>query len=91
MARKITEVAIRFRRERDAVALRVFETNSLSYEEFRDHLKRSFRLIFTDKEFEAVTKLFDNDGDMNIDGSEFLVCFTKLGELRSISCTHNTK
>jgi hypothetical protein len=80
MARKITEVAIRFRRERDGVALKVFETNKLSYQEFREHLKRSFRLVFTDNEFDAVTRLFDNDNDKNIDGSEFLVCFTKLGE-----------
>lgn len=80
MARKITEVAIRFRRERDGVALKVFETNKLSYQEFREHLKRSFRLTFSDDEFDAVTRLFDNDNDKNIDGSEFLVCFTKLGK-----------
>jgi hypothetical protein len=79
VARKITETAIRFRRERDGVALKVFETNKLSYLEFREHLKRSFRLIFSDEEFDAVTRLFDNDNDKNIDGSEFLVCFTKLG------------
>jgi hypothetical protein len=80
MARRITEVAIRFRRERDGVALKVFETNKLSYQEFREHLKRSFRLTFSDDEFDAVTRLFDNDNDKNIDGSEFLVCFTKLGK-----------
>ena len=80
VARRITEVAVRYRRERDAVALSVFNTNSLSYQEFRDHLNRSFRLKFTDEEFEAVTKLFDNDGNQNIDGSEFLVCFTKMGK-----------
>lgn len=82
VCRRITEVAVRYRRERDSVALTVFNTNSLSYQEFRDHLNRSFRLRFTDEEFEAVTKLFDNDGDMNIDGSEFLVCFTKMGMLQ---------
>ena len=85
MARKITEVAIRFRRERDGVALKVFETNKLSYQEFREHLKRSFRLVFSDMEFEAVTMLFDNDQDKNIDGSEFLVCFTKLGKVKCFS------
>lgn len=79
VCRRITEVAVRYRRERDSVALTVFNTNSLSYQEFRDHLYRSFRLKFSDEEFDACTKLFDNDGDQNIDGSEFLVCFTKMG------------
>jgi hypothetical protein len=79
VTRKIAEVAIRYRRERDAVLLTVFNTNALSYQEFRDHLNRSFRLRFTDEEFQEVIKLFDNDGDGEIDGSEFLVCFTKLG------------
>jgi hypothetical protein len=81
VCRRITEIAVRYRRERDAVALTVFNTNSLTYQEFRDHLNRSFRLKFTDEEFEACTKLFDNDGDQNIDGSEFLVCFTKMGKV----------
>jgi hypothetical protein len=79
VTRKIAEVAIRYRRERDAVLLTVFNANALSYEEFRDHLNRSFRLKFSDEEFQEVIKLFDNDGDGAIDGSEFLVCFTKLG------------
>jgi hypothetical protein len=80
VARRITEVAIRFRRERDGIALEVFQTSKLAYEEFREHLKRSFRLVFTDVEFAACCKIFDNDNDKNIDGSEFLVCFTKLGK-----------
>lgn len=85
VARKITEVAVRYRRERDASALIVFNTNSLTYEEFREHLKRSFRLNFSDEEFRYVIKLFDNDGDRTIDGSEFLVCFTKLGKYLTIN------
>jgi Ca2+-binding EF-hand superfamily protein len=79
VTRKIADVAVRYRRERDAVLLTVFNSNALSYQEFRDHLNRSFRLKFTDEEFTEVIKLFDNDGDGGIDGSEFLVCFTKLG------------
>lgn len=81
VTRKIAEIAVRYRRERDAVILSVFNSNALSYEEFRDHLNRSFRLKFTDDEFKEVIRLFDNDGDGGIDGSEFLVCFTKLGNL----------
>jgi hypothetical protein len=79
VTRKIADIAVRYRRERDAVLLNVFNSNALSYQEFRDHLNRSFRLKFTDEEFTEVIKLFDNDGDGGIDGSEFLVCFTKLG------------
>lgn len=79
VAEKIAQVAIRYRRERDSVALRPFQTNSMTYAEFREHLKRSFRLTFTDEEFDCVKQLFDNNGDSDIDGSEFLVCFTKLG------------
>lgn len=80
VTRKLAHVAVQYRRERDAVLLTVFNSNALSYQEFRDHLTRSFRLKFTDEEFTEVIKLFDNDGDGGIDGSEFLVCFTKLGE-----------
>ena len=83
VAEKIAQVAIRYRRERDGVALRPFQTNSLTYAEFREHLKRSFRLTFTDEEFDCVKELFDNNGDSDIDGSEFLVCFTKLGKLHT--------
>jgi len=82
VTRKIAEVAVRYRRERDAVILSVFNSNALSYQEFRDHLNRSFRLKFTDDEFKEVIKLFDNDSDGGIDGSEFLVCFTKLASIR---------
>ena len=84
VTRRIAEVAVRYRRERDAVIMSVFNSNALSYQEFRDHLNRSFRLKFTDDEFKEVIKLFDNDGDGGIDGSEFLVCFTKLGIHSSI-------
>lgn len=80
VTRKLAHVAVQYRRERDAVLLTVFNSNALSYHEFRDHLNRSFRLKFTDEEFTEVIKLFDNDGDGGIDGSEFLVCFTKLGK-----------
>lgn len=79
VTRRIADIAVRYRRERDAVLLNVFNSNALSYEEFRDHLNRSFRLKFSDEEFSEVLKLFDNNGDSGIDGSEFLVCFTKLG------------
>jgi hypothetical protein len=81
VARKITEAAIRYRRERDSSALNVFQTNSLTYDEFRQHLYRSFQLRFSDDEFTHVIKLFDNNQNENIDGSEFLVCFTKFGNL----------
>lgn len=81
VARKIMEVAIRYRKERDSACLTPFQQTALSYAEFRDHLKRSFRITFSEEEFDYVIKLFDNDGNGHVDGSEFLICFTKLASI----------
>jgi hypothetical protein len=83
-ARKLMEVAIRYRPERDSAVMTAFNTCSLDPIEFRKLLKNAFRLTFTDPEFDGIVRMYQKDGI--VDGSEFLVSFVKLGEILTHSC-----
>ena len=78
-ARKLMEIAIRYRPERDAAVMTAFNTCSLEPAEFRRLLGNAFRLSFTDAEFDSMVQMYKKDGI--VDGSEFLVSFVKLGKL----------
>ncbi len=80
-ARKLMEVAVRYRPERDSAVITAFNTCSLTPEEFRKLLYNAFKLSFTDGEFKRIVKVYAKDGI--VDGSEFLVSFVKLGSIAS--------
>ena len=79
--RKVAHAAARYEKGRDQVRISAFETSSIDYYNFRILLGRMFFLEFTDEEFEEVCKLFDANGDKEIDGDEFIVCFTILSNI----------
>ena len=70
---KIASALGEFRIDRDGMLLESFRVKSIDYEAFRMLLKRCFTIIFTDEEFEYICELFDDNGDGNIDGPEFLI------------------
>lgn len=57
-----------------------FQSQSLTPTEFREQLRRNFRITLTDAELGAVVRLFDKDGDETIDSVEFINEFFKLGK-----------
>lgn len=79
--RKVAHVAGRYEKGRDQVRITAFETSSLDFVNFRVLLGRMFFLEFTDEEFHEVCRLFDANGDNEINGDEFIVCFTILSNL----------
>jgi hypothetical protein len=79
--RKVAHVAARYEKGSDHVRISAFETSSIDYNNFRMLLGRMFFLEFTDAEFEEVCHLFDSNGDKEVDGDEFIVCFTILSNI----------
>ena len=76
--RKLSQAAIRFRKDRDAIQIRAFETSSLDINNFRILLKRIFFAEFNEEEFVEVIDLFDPNRLGVVNGSDFLTCFTIL-------------
>jgi Ca2+-binding EF-hand superfamily protein len=62
-----------------AMSLQAFQGSALEPPLFRDMVFRTFGVTLTPGEAGAVIKYFDKDGDGTIDGTEFLLLFTKLG------------
>jgi len=54
---------------------------SLSYLQFHEQLKRNFQLFLTPQEVAALVNIFDTNGDGEIDCSEFLHHFFRIGTL----------
>jgi Ca2+-binding EF-hand superfamily protein len=79
-ARKLMEVAIRYRPERDSAVITAFNTCSLTPQEFRQLLINAFKLFFTDGEFKNMIRMYAKDGI--VDGSEFLVSFVRLASIK---------
>jgi Ca2+-binding EF-hand superfamily protein len=79
--RKVAHCAARYEKGRDQVRISAFETSSIDYDNFRILLGRMFNLEFTEEEFVEVCRLFDANGDQEIDGDEFIVCFTILSNI----------
>ena len=79
--RKVAHVAARYEKGRDHVRISAFETSSIDYSNFRILLGRMFFVEFSDDEFKEVCRLFDADEDLEINGDEFIVCFTILSNI----------
>jgi hypothetical protein len=60
------------------VALDAFDSAFLTPGMFREVAKRTFNVVFSDKELAAMINLF-NDGHGNLDNQRFLVAFIKFG------------
>jgi Ca2+-binding EF-hand superfamily protein len=61
-------------------SLQGFGSQALTPTEFREQLRRSFRVNLTNAELGAIIRLFDKDGDEMVDSVEFLNEFFKLGK-----------
>jgi len=61
------------------VALDAFDSAYLTPGMFREVTKRTFNVVFTDKELAAIINSF-NDGQGNLDNQKFLVAFIKYGK-----------
>lgn len=57
-----------------------FDSQALTPTEFREQLRRNFLVKLSDDELGAIVVLFDKDGDREIDSSEFINEFFKLGK-----------
>jgi Ca2+-binding EF-hand superfamily protein len=57
-----------------------FDASALTPTEFREQLRRNFLIRLTDAELGAIVLLFDKDGDREIDSSEFINEFFRLGK-----------
>lgn len=62
-----------------AMSLQAFQGSAMHPPLFRDMIFRTFGVTLTPGEAGAVIKYFDKDGDGTVDGTEFLLLFTKLG------------
>lgn len=77
---KMTEAAKKYDKNHPAsVSLDGFEGASLNPAMFKEMLKRTFGLKLSPPELGALIKVFDKDGDGNIDTAEFLLTFFKHG------------
>ena len=60
-------------------SLKGFDSTALDATEFREQLRRNFKINLTDAELGAIVFLFDQDGDGQVDSIEFINEFLKLG------------
>jgi len=61
-------------------SFRGFDAAALTPTEFREQLRRNFLIRLTDAELGAIVLLFDKDGDREIDSTEFINEFFRLGK-----------
>jgi len=77
---KITAAAADYdKMSASAMSLQAFQGSSMQPPLFRDMIFRTFGVSLNAGEAGAVIKYFDKDGDGTVDGTEFLLLFTKLG------------
>ena len=78
---KVTDAAVHYDRDRDAVVMRSFEGAEMTPEVFRLQFKRAFGVNLTMAETVATINDFDNDPEAEkmMDGAEFLRGFFQLG------------
>ncbi|GMH66716.1 hypothetical protein TL16_g10998 [Triparma laevis f. inornata] len=77
---KITAAAADYdKMSASAMSLQAFQGSAMHPPLFRDMIFRTFGVTLTPGEAGAVIKYFDKDGDGTVDGTEFLLLFTKLG------------
>lgn len=76
--KKIGSVAAYY--DPDKYSLNGFTSTSLMPTEFREQLKRNFRINLTDAELGALVFLFDRDGNNTVDSVEFINEFFKIGK-----------
>jgi hypothetical protein len=80
--RKIMEATSRYRPERDSIMLKAFESRTIDYTLFRNHLNQVFWLTFTNEEFEALINYFDPTHSGIVDGYSFMKAFVRLNGIR---------
>ena len=68
-----------------------FDSQALTPTEFREQLRRNFLVKLSDDELGAIVVLFDKDGDREIDSSEFINEFFKLGKQEKSKFYNNQK
>jgi len=61
-------------------SFRGFDASALTPTEFREQLRRNFLVRLTDQELGAIVLLFDKDGDGEVDSTEFINEFFRLGK-----------
>ncbi|GMH77158.1 hypothetical protein TrRE_jg4467 [Triparma retinervis] len=77
---KITAAAADYdKMSASAMSLQAFQGSAMHPPLFRDMIFRTFGVTLNAGEAGAVIKYFDKDGDGTVDGTEFLLLFTKLG------------
>jgi len=78
--KKITAAAADYdKMSASSMSLQAFQGSALEPPLFRDMVFRTFGVTLSPGEAGAIIKYFDKDGDGTIDGTEFLLLFTKLG------------
>lgn len=80
--KRIMDSTSRYRPDRDAITMKAFQNNAISYVLFRHNLHSAFWLIFSDAEFSAVIEIFDPISNGTVDGYQFVIAFTKLNGIR---------
>lgn len=79
LARKIKEVAVRFDKEKTNVES--FQSKSLSIDTFKQCIKKILGLNLNQEEFDILIEIFETTTGESVNGSNFLVAFTKLGSI----------
>jgi hypothetical protein len=81
---KLMDATIRYNPERDRLLLTTFECKQMDYETFRTSLQTSFNISFSPLEFAQLLKLLDmgRNNSGYVDGTNFIVLFIKLNNLR---------
>lgn len=79
---RVLESTVRYRPDKDAVVLKVFQSKNIDYDIFRNALYSTFWLQFNDEEYQVLLDYFDPAHNGVVNGYDFMIAFIRLGGIR---------